>query len=103
MSVQFLVACNLSYLKLEKYRLMCEYRSCKELAYSVHNLIKDTRTVLSKSGLIAKIRDDMRVYLEVGELFFLAYSYYFLLEEHEDLKNKEEYGFIKKEFQQMIV
>lgn len=36
-------------------------------------------------------------------MFFLAYSYYFLLEEHEDMKTKEEYGFIKKEFQQMIV
>lgn len=38
----------------------------------------------------------MRIFMDIGELFYLAYSFYFLLEEHEDMKNKEEYGFIKK-------
>lgn len=87
-AVNLMVACNLAYLKLEKYRLMAEYRSCKELAYSVYNLIKDTRALLIKSGLLDKVHSDMRVYMEIGEIFFLAYSYYFLLEEHEELKNK---------------
>lgn len=75
---------------------MSEYRYCKELAYSIHNIIKDTRTVLVKSGLINKVHSDMRIFMDIGELFYLAYSFYFLLEEHEDMKNKEEYGFIKK-------
>lgn len=79
LSMSFLVACNLAYLKLEKYRLMSEYRSCKELAFAVCNLIKDTKTVLTKAGLIDKVHPDMRVYLNLGELFFMAYSFYFLL------------------------
>lgn len=29
-------------------------------------------------------------------------AYFFMLVEHEDNKNKEDYGFVKKEFQQMI-
>lgn len=70
MAVNLLVACNLAYLKLEKYRLMAEFRSCKELAYSVCNIIKDTRTVLKKSGLLDKVHSDMRVYMDIGELFF---------------------------------
>lgn len=45
--------------------------------------------MLTKSGLLHKVHPDMRVYMDIGELFFLAYSYYFLLEEHEDMKNKE--------------
>jgi hypothetical protein len=38
----------------------------------------------------------MRNYMDLGEIFFLCYSYYFLLFEQEEIKNKEEYGFIKK-------
>lgn len=82
---------------------MAQYRSCKQLAYAVYNLIKDTKTVLTKSGLIDKVHSDMKVYMDIGELFFMAYAFYFLLEEHEDLKNKQDYGFVKKEFQLMIV
>lgn len=45
---------------------MSEWRSCKQLAYSVHNLIKDTKTVLNKAGLIDKVHSDMKVYLQIG-------------------------------------
>lgn len=45
----------------------------------------------------------MFVYVELGLLFFEGYSYYYLLEEHEEMKDKEEYGFVKKEFQNMIM
>lgn len=58
---------------------MSEYRSCKELAYSVYNLIRDTKAVLTKSGLFDKIHPDVKVYLNIGELFFMAYALYFLL------------------------
>lgn len=45
----------------------------------------------------------MKVFIDAGLIFFMAYAYYFLLEEHEELKNKEDYGFVKKEFQLMII
>ena len=35
-------------------------------------------------------------------LFYPLLAYFFLLMEHEDSKNNEEYGFVKKEFQLMI-
>lgn len=45
---------------------------------------------------MSKINQDFAIYLEIAELFFLCLAFYFLLEEHEDMKNKEDYGFIKK-------
>jgi hypothetical protein len=58
---------------------MSENKSCKELAFAIYNVIKDTRTILSKSNLLQQIHPDMKVYILIGEMFFSAYSYYFLL------------------------
>jgi hypothetical protein len=46
--------------------------------------------------LLDAVHADMKVFLDVGQIFFKGYAYYFLLEEHEDMKNKEDYGFVKK-------
>lgn len=91
-----MVACNLAYIKLEKYRILAEYRSCKELSLAVCNILKNIRVILIKSALIDRVHPDMLVFMGLGELFFMAYCLYFLLQEHEDMKNKEEYGFVKK-------
>lgn len=82
---------------------MGEYRACKEGAYTVYQFIVDIVRRLKAANLLGVVHNDIRVFLTIGSLFFQAYAYYFLLQEHEDLKNKEEYGFIKKEFQQMIL
>ena len=41
-------------------------------------------------------------FFDLAELFYQILAYYFLLIEHEEAKHREDYGFIKKEFQQMI-
>jgi hypothetical protein len=41
-------------------------------------------------------------FFELASYFYQALAFYFLLVEHEESKLKEEYGFVKKEFQQMI-
>lgn len=58
---------------------MTEYKSCKELAFSIYNLIKDTKTVLIKAGLLNQVHADIQVFMNIGELFYLAYCLYFLL------------------------
>lgn len=65
-SIRFLIGCNLAYIKMEKYRLMAEYRSCKQLAFGVYSLIKDTKTILSKGGLINKCNNDIKVFMQIG-------------------------------------
>lgn len=82
---------------------MGEYRSCKEGAYSVYNSIKEIVKRLRAADLLGSVHNDIRIFLTVGALFFQAYAYYSLLQEHEEMKGKEEYGFIKKEFQVMVV
>lgn len=75
---------------------MGEYRSCKEGAYSIYQLIKDIVKRLKAGDLLGVVHNDIRVFLTIGSLFFQAYAYYCMLQEHEQMKNKEEYGFIKK-------
>lgn len=59
--------------------MMCEYKSCKELAFSTSNLLRDTKLILEKSNSLSKCHPDMLTFLEIGEVFFSAYAYYFLL------------------------
>lgn len=49
----------------------------------------DAKKKLKSSNLMTKIHQDITIYLDLGELFFLCLAYYYLLEEHEDMKNKE--------------
>lgn len=82
--------------------MMTEYGNCKEGAYAIYMKILDSKKKLSKYPE-GSISQDIKSYLSIAEMFFQAYSFYFLLEEHEDMKKKEDYGFGKKEFQLMIV
>lgn len=75
---------------------MGEFGSCKEGAFAVYQAIRDIVKRLKANDLLGVVNNDIRVFLTVGSLFFQAYAYYALLQEHEDMKNKEEYGFIKK-------
>lgn len=46
--VRDVLTCNLAYLKLEKYRMMTEYRSCKEGAYAVFLRLQEIKKRLEK-------------------------------------------------------
>lgn len=97
-----LLSINLAYLKIEKLRLLNEFKTCKEAAYAVYLRVLDSRTIMSQLSGKFKILPDISDFFNLAELFYQVLALYFLLVEHEDQKHKEELGFIKKEFQQMI-
>ena len=41
--------------------------------------------------------------MKIAEIFFRVYALYTMLLEHEALKVNEDYGFVKKEFQKMVM
>lgn len=43
-----LLTINLAFLKIEKFRLLSEYKSCKEASYAVYQRVKDSKIMLSK-------------------------------------------------------
>jgi hypothetical protein len=43
-----LVMCNLVYIKIEKLRLLNEFRSCKEAAYAVYLKVEDSKLKLNQ-------------------------------------------------------
>lgn len=97
-----LLTINLAFLKIEKFRLLNEFKSSKEAAYATYLRVVDSKLIISKLKSSYSILPDILDFFNLAELFYQILAYYFLLIEHEDQKNKEDYGFIKKEFQQMI-
>lgn len=94
----------MAYLKIEKQRLLGEYRKCKEASWAVLLRIKDSRTKLQMvAQQFPSINPEMGEFFDLGEVFYEVLTYYFMLLDHEDSKNKEDYGFVKKEFQNMIM
>ena len=53
----------------------------------------------SASGL----QENIFAYLKIADLFFRMYCLYFMLMEHEAMKVSEDYGFVKKEFQTLLM
>ncbi len=45
---------------------------------------------------------EMSDFFDLGQIFYQVLAYYFMLLQHEESKHSQEYGFVKKEFQQMI-
>jgi hypothetical protein len=97
-----LLTLNLAFLKIEKYRLLNEFKSCKEAAYAAYLRVLDSKLILAKLKGKFNVLADITDFFNLAEVFYQVLAFYFLLIEHEDQKNKEDYGFIKKEFQQMI-
>lgn len=97
-----LLTINLAFLKIEKFRLLNEFKSSKEAAYATYLRVVDSKLIISKLKSSYSILPDILDFFNLAELFYQILALYFLLIEHEDQKNKEDYGFIKKEFQQMI-
>jgi hypothetical protein len=98
-----LVMCNLAYLKIEKLRLLNEFKSCKEAAYAVFLKVEDCRLKLAQlkgknPGILLEIGD----FFALAEVFYQILAYYFLLVENDHMKKEGDFGFVKKEFQQMI-
>lgn len=44
----YLLTINLAFLKIEKLRMLNEFKKCKEAAYAVYLRILDAKTLLSK-------------------------------------------------------
>lgn len=96
-----LLSINLAFLKIEKLRLLNEFKTCKEAAYAVYLRVLDCRLKLAQLSKF-KVLPDIADFFALTEVYYLVMALYFLLVEHEEQKHKEELGFIKKEFQQMI-
>jgi hypothetical protein len=93
----------LAYLKIEKCRLLREFKKCKEASWAVYLRILDCKAKLnSLKGAFPTLSSELADFFELGELFYQMLAYYFMLIEHEENKQREDYGFVKKEFQQMI-
>lgn len=92
----------MAFLKIEKLRLLNEFKTCKEAAYAVYLRVLDCRLKLAQLSGKYKILPDIADFFALTELFYQVMALYFLLVEHEEQKHKEELGFIKKEFQLMI-
>ena len=91
---------NLGYLILEKLRLLGEYRKCKEGAKDMVDKLYQVKQVL---GQLPQTKQTIVEFIEVGILFFQAYSLVNFFKDNESKKVEEEYGFVKKEFKTMIV
>lgn len=63
----------------------------------------DIKSKLNPLGQKYSIGSDLLDFLELTQLFYQIIAYYLMILEHEVSKEKEEYGFIKKEFQQLIL
>jgi hypothetical protein len=68
----------------------------------VYLRVSDSKLLLGKLKSKYNVLQDISDFFNLAELFYQVLALYFLLIEHEDQKHKEDLGFIKKEFQQMI-
>ena len=98
-----MVTLNLAYLKIEKLRLLSEFKTAKEASYAAYLRAVDCKKRLSGlKGAFPSILKEMLDFFDLAELFYQVLAFYLMLIEHEEAKTTHEYGFIKKEFQQMI-
>lgn len=91
-----LLSINLAFLKIEKLRLLNEFKSCKEAAYAVYLRVMDCKLKLAQLSGKYKILPDIADFFALTELFYQVMALYFLLVEHEEQKTREELGFVKK-------
>jgi len=86
----YMVTCNLAYLKVEKYRLLREFKKCKEGCWAIFQRIKDCKARLSVvKNQLGGASLEMIDFFELGEFFYQALAFYFMLMENEESKNKE--------------
>ena len=80
-----LVECNLAFLKLEKYRILQEYKNCKEGAFAVVNRLGDVRQRIQKYQSQGLLKEFLQ-FIKIAEIFFKIYCLYTMLLEHEAAK-----------------
>ena len=99
-----MVTINLAYLKIQKLRLLSEFKSAKEASYAAYLRTVDCKTRFNglKSSFPHLLKE-MSDFFDLAELFYQVIAFYLMLIQHEQAKTTHEYGFIKKEFQQMIM
>lgn len=66
-----MITCNLAYLKIEKLRLLSEFKQAKEAAYAVYLRVVDCKKRLNQ--LKASYPDILN---EIGDFFDLAEFFY---------------------------
>lgn len=73
-----LIMSNLAYLKIEKYRILKEYRSCKEGAWAVYEKMKELKVRLGKFTEY-KLMEELGKFVNLGIVFYKCYALNFLL------------------------
>lgn len=94
------VETNLGYLSLEKLRILNEHAKCRDGAKYIHDKLLDCFTILNRFG--ERVKNNIRDYLQCGIIFFKAYCLVQLLKDNEKKKVDQDYGYVKKEFKNMI-
>lgn len=74
-----LLSINLAFLKIEKLRLLNEFKTCKEAAYAVYLRVVDCKLKLSQLNDRYKILPDIGDFFLLTELFYQVMALYFLL------------------------
>lgn len=70
---------NLAYLKIEKYRLLKEYKSCKEGAWAVYEKLKELNIRQSRLSEQYELPEALKNYIRLGIVFFKTYALNFML------------------------
>lgn len=73
---------NLAYIKLEKFRMLKEYKSCKEGAWSVYEKMKDLKQRLNRLAEQYTFSPDIVNFINLSIVFYKAYALNFMLHEN---------------------
>ncbi len=70
---------NLAFIKLEKLRMLKEYKSCKEGAWSVYEKMKELKLRLTRLNEHFQLSSTIVNFVNLGIVFYKAYALNFML------------------------
>ena len=75
-----MVSLNLAYLKIEKLRLLSEFKSAKEASYAAYLRAVDCKTRLNGlKGTFPSLLKEMSDFFDLAELFYQVLAFYLML------------------------
>ncbi len=77
-----MILVNLAYLKIEKYRILKEYKSCKEGAWAVYEKLKELNIRVNRLSENYELTEPLKNYIRLGIVFFKTYGLNFMLLEN---------------------